>query len=551
MLKSLKIANYALIEHLDIPLFKGFSTITGETGAGKSIMLGALGLLVGKRADSAVLKDNEKKSVVEGEFDIKRYNLQDMFDEDDVDYEDITIIRREIMPSGKSRAFVNDMPVNLPFLKKLGECLIDIHSQHQNLLLSDEEFQLNAVDAVADNASEIAKYNIEYKKLTQCQNELKALMKQKDEALREYDFKKFLLDELNEAAVFETEQDELETELAQLSHAEEIKNALANAFVLLSDDERNIVSELKSVVNSLAQVSEYMKEANDMAERAESCYLELADMANELSVQNEKVEVDPERLQFVNERLNSIFNLLKKHKCQNCHELVELHNSLKEEIGKTESFDDEIDKKQIQVDQQTDKLDGLAKKLTATRKKVIPDVAGRIQTMLKELGMPNVQFVIEHTVAKEFKKGGRDSVLFTFAANKNAPLRNVIETASGGELARVMLCLKAIISESVALPTIIFDEIDTGVSGDIADKMAVIMNQMSHNMQVLSITHLPQIACKGSCQYKVYKEDDADSTKSNIVQLTDDQRVEEIAKMLSGSTVTDAALENAKHLLSI
>jgi len=550
MLKSLKISNYALIEQLDLDLDKGFSTITGETGAGKSIMLGALGLLVGKRADTAVLKDSSVKSVVEGEFDVKRYGLNELFEEDDVDYDDLTIIRREIMPSGKSRAFVNDMPVNLPFLKRLGEKLIDIHSQHQNLLLSDEGFQLNAVDAVADHDDLIEKYNSEYRKLLSLQRELDKLIKAKDDALKEYDFKKFLLDELDEAAVFEDEQDELETELAQLSHAEEIKQALTLAYVALSDEERNIVTELKTVVNSLSAVSEYLPEAKEMMQRAESCFFELSDMANELSVQHEKVDVDPDRLQFVNERLNVIFSLLKKHKCQDCKELVVLHEQLKKEIGQTESFDEEIDDKSAEVSAQKDVLGGLADKLTANRKAVIPSVSERIEAMLKELGMPNVRFEIEHAVSDKFKTGGKDSVLFTFAANKNAPLRNVVETASGGELARVMLCLKAIISESVALPTIIFDEIDTGVSGDIADKMADIMQQMSSNMQVISITHLPQIASKGRSHYKVYKEDDADSTKSNIIKLAKDQRVEEIAKMLSGSVVTEAALENAKHLLS-
>lgn len=555
MLKNLQIENYALIEHLDIDFHTGFSVITGETGAGKSIIIGAIGLLLGQRADSKAIKAGAKRCVVEAAFDVSSYQLNSFFEANDLDFDGVEcIIRRELTATGKSRAFINDTPASLAQLKELGEKLIDVHSQHKNLLLSKEDFQQNILDIVAAQHEQLAAYQTEYK-------EYRRLVRQCDEAVseaqsskEEEDFLRFQANQLAEANLKEGEQEELEEEGETLEHAEEIKSSLytaANALQSLNDG-TDALGLLKQSLSALHSISSVFSAAEELSDRLDSCYIELKDIASELENHAEDVEYNPRRLDVVNERLNTIYTLQKKHGVESVEELLELQREWEEKLLRITNSDDFIGKLQQQRDAQKEKVMSLAAKLSKARQSAAKKVEREMQERLLPLGMPNVQFkcsVIANP--SELSSTGYDQVQFLFNANKSGELKPVSQIASGGEIARVMLSLKALIAGAVKLPTIIFDEIDTGVSGSIAEKMARIMREMGdQNRQVISITHLPQIAALGNHHYKVYKEDTADSTLSHIIPLNDEQRVEEIANMLSGEKLTQAALDNAKSLLA-
>lgn len=555
MLKNLQIENYALIEHLDIDFHTGFSVITGETGAGKSIIIGAIGLLLGQRADSKAIKAGAKRCVVEAAFDVSSYQLNPFFEANDLDFDGVEcIIRRELTATGKSRAFINDTPASLAQLKELGEKLIDVHSQHKNLLLSKEDFQQNILDIVAAQHEQLAAYQAEYK-------EYRRLVRQYDEAVseaqsskEEEDFLRFQANQLAEANLQEGEQEELEEEGETLEHAEEIKSSLYTAANALqsSNDGTDALGLLKQSLSALHSISSVFSAAEELSDRLDSCYIELKDIASELENHAEDVEYNPRRLDVVNERLNTIYTLQKKHGVESVEELLELQREWEEKLLRITNSDDFIGKLQQQRDAQKEKVMSLAAKLSKARQSAAKKVEREMQERLLPLGMPNVQFkcsVIANP--SELSSTGYDQVQFLFNANKSGELKPVSQIASGGEIARVMLSLKALIAGAVKLPTIIFDEIDTGVSGSIAEKMARIMREMGdQNRQVISITHLPQIAALGNHHYKVYKEDTADSTLSHIIPLNDEQRVEEIANMLSGEKLTQAALDNAKSLLA-
>lgn len=549
MLKQLTITNYALIAQTDIDIESGLTVITGETGAGKSIMLGALGLLLGQRADVQVLLDKEKKCVVEALFDVSAYDVKTLFEEEDVEYDPSTIIRREILPTGKSRAFVNDSPVNLAFLKQLSQKLIDIHSQHQNLLLSDDSFHLNVVDAVAQTLAELADYNESYRAFRKLKGEEEQMVAANDKMKQDYDYMLFQHKQLDEASLREGEMAELEKERDMLVHAEEIKTELTFAVGALGD-EGAVVSLLGQIMQRLGKVSSYMADDADTLTRIDSARIDLADLYKSLERQNEAVEYDPERLQFVESRLDVIYSLMQKHHVQDESELIALQQSLAEKLTAIESFDDALVGLREKIKAAETDLTQKAKKLTDKRCAVFGEVTQYIESQLKEMGMQNARFEVSHTLMDTFAASGIDNVRFLFAANKNGEPTDISKVASGGEMSRVMLSIKLLLSKSKGLPTIIFDEIDTGVSGEVADKMGEIMKEMSDNIQVIAITHLPQVAAKGDMHFKVYKQDDDVRTTSNIVMLTQEQRVEEIAKMLSGATVTEAALQNAKMLLN-
>lgn len=555
MLKNLQIENYALIEHLDIDFHTGFSVITGETGAGKSIIIGAIGLLLGQRADSKAIKEGAKRCVVEAAFDVSSYQLNSFFESNDLDFDGVEcIIRRELTATGKSRAFINDTPASLAQLKELGEKLIDVHSQHKNLLLSKEDFQQNILDIVAAQHEQLAAYQAEYK-------EYRRLVRQCDEAVseaqsskEEEDFLRFQANQLTEANLKEGEQEELEEEGETLEHAEEIKSSLYTAANALqsSNDGTDALGLLKQSLSALHSISSVFSAAEELSDRLDSCYIELKDIASELENHAEDVEYNPRRLDVVNERLNTIYTLQKKHGVESVEELLELQREWEEKLLRITNSDDFIGKLQQQRDAQKEKVMSLAAKLSKARQSAAKKVEREMQERLLPLGMPNVQFKCSVVAnPSELSSTGYDQVQFLFNANKSGELKPVSQIASGGEIARVMLSLKALIAGAVKLPTIIFDEIDTGVSGSIAEKMARIMREMGdQNRQVISITHLPQIAALGNHHYKVYKEDTADSTLSHIIPLNDEQRVEEIANMLSGEKLTQAALDNAKSLLA-
>lgn len=552
MLKNLHIENYALIEKLDMNLYSGFSIITGETGAGKSIILGAIGLLLGQRADSKSIKAGEKRCVIEAVFDVAGdTHLAELLEENDFDADDECIIRRELTSSGKSRAFINDIPASLTQLKQIGEVLIDVHSQHKNLLLGKEDFQLNILDIIEGNAELLASYRSEYKLY-------KTLCKQYEEAVEESkhnkdeeDFIRFQVNQLAEADLKEGEQEELESELETLEHAEEIKTALYSALGNLQSDEgSDAVQMVKQTIAQLNSVQKVFSEAGELADRLESCYIELKDIAEEIESQADDVEYNPQRLEYVNDRLNMIYSLQKKHNVDSVGELLELQRNLEEKLEKIDNSDEHLDEIRKKRDAQFAKALDYASKLTKARKAVAKKVEKAMVEKLLPLGMPNVRFVVAFE-EDELGASGADKVQYLFNANKSGELKPVSQIASGGEIARVMLSLKALIAGAVKLPTIIFDEIDTGVSGSIAEKMAKIMQEMGEqHRQVISITHLPQIAALGSHHYKVYKEDNEDSTVSHIVELTQDERVVELAHMLSGEKLSQEALDNARALLS-
>ena len=552
MIRHLYIRNFTIIEELDIDLFPGFSVITGETGAGKSIVLGAIGLLKGQRADSKMIRHGADRCVVEAHFDLSKYDMQAFFTDNDIDYDAADcIVRREITSAGKSRAFINDTPVSLAILKELGESLIDVHSQHQNLLLGRQDFQLSVVDIIADSRKELADYREAYALMKDRERELKRVKEEIETNRSKADFMQYQYDELDAAKLIDGEQDELEQKAERMSHSEEIKTALYEADNSLSADDTGAITLLRSARSALNQVEKVLPIAGELAARMDSAYIELKDIAQEISGQLEEVDFNPADLDSVNNRLDKIYSLEKKYHVESVGELIALRDELERQLGDIENTDERLNELQAAVDKATAKCRKLADILSGKRKKSSKAIQTEVMDRLVSLGMPNVRFEIQIT-QDNLSANGQDTIDFLFSANKNGTLQQVAQVASGGEIARLMLSLKAMISGAVKLPTIIFDEIDTGVSGKIAEKMAQIMKEMGDcERQVISITHLPQIAAVGSTHYKVFKEDTADGTVSRMQLLTDDERINEIAQMLSGSNITEAAISNAKALLGI
>ena len=552
MLQSIHIQNYALIESLDIDFHSGFSVITGETGAGKSIILGAIGLLVGQRADIKAIKTGANKCIVEARFNISSYQLEAFFEEHDLEYEDgECILRRELLASGKSRAFINDTPASLAQMKALGEKLIDVHSQHQNLLLNHEDFQLSVIDILANDEEQLTAYKALYQDYKRTSRELAQLIEQAEKSRQDEDYISFQVNQLEEANLQSGEQEELEQEAETLSHAEDIKASLYKVDQLMASDDTTLLSVTKDCMQALQGISRVFAPAQEWIDRLESCYIELKDLANDVSSAGEDVEYNPTRLEFVNDRLNLIYTLQQKHHVSSVDELISIAKELRTQLDAITSSDDRIQELTHQKEDLYYKVKASARLLTDMRTVAAQEIEKQMQAYLVPLGMPNVRFAVELNPRKEPDGTGMDYVNFLFSANKNGTLQQVASIASGGEIARVMLSLKAMIAGAVKLPTIIFDEIDTGVSGSIAEKMAFIMQEMGQaDRQVISITHLPQIAARGAHHYKVYKEDTETGTNSHIRPLTHEERINEIANMLSGATLTEAALNNAKALLN-
>ncbi|WP_302285690.1 DNA repair protein RecN [Bacteroides clarus] len=552
MLRSLYIQNYALIEKLDIDFGSGFSVITGETGAGKSIILGAIGLLLGQRADVKSIRRGAAKCVIEARFEIAGYGMQPFFEENELEYEDECILRREVYASGKSRAFINDTPASLVQMKELGEQLIDVHSQHQNLLLNKEGFQLNVLDILAHDEDELAAYQSLHREWKQAQRDLENLIALAGQNKADEDYIRFQLEQLEDAHLTAGEQEELEREADTLSHAEEIKAGLFRAGQVMNSDEGGLLSALKECLNTMSGLQKVYPSAGELAERLESSYIELKDISQEISGKEEEVEFNPARLEEVNDRLNLVYTLQQKHRVSTVDELLALADDYAAKLSNITSSDEQIEELKSRSEALYNKVKKQAAVLTELRTAAAREVEKQMAARLIPLGMPNVRFRVEIGTRKEPGAHGADTVGFLFSANKNGALQNISSVASGGEIARVMLSVKAMIAGAVKLPTIVFDEIDTGVSGEIADRMADIMQEMGDSdRQVISITHLPQIAARGRAHYKVYKQDNETETNSHIRRLTDEERVEEIAHMLSGATLTEAALNNAKALLGI
>ena len=552
MLRSLYIQNYALIEKLDISFGAGFSVITGETGAGKSIILGAIGLLLGQRAEVKAIRQGASKCVIEARFDISAYGMEPFFEDNELEYEEECILRREVYASGKSRAFINDTPASLVQMKELGDQLIDVHSQHQNLLLNKEGFQLNVLDILSHNDEQLSAYQSLYREWKQAQQELADLIARAEQNKADEDYIRFQLEQLEEANLSAGEQEELEQETDMLSHAEEIKAGLFRVGQLLTSDEGGLLAGLKESLNTMLGLQKVYSPATELAERLESTYIELKDVSQEVSSQEEDVEFNPDRLEEVNDRLNLIYTLQQKHRATTVEELLTLAEEYAAKLAAITSYDERIGELTTLCDTLYNKVRKQAAVLTKARTGAAREVEKQMASRLVPLGMPNVRFQVEMGIRKEPGVHGEDTVNFLFSANKNGSLQNISSVASGGEIARVMLSIKAMIAGAVKLPTIVFDEIDTGVSGEIADRMADIMQEMGEqDRQVISITHLPQIAARGCAHYKVYKQDNETETNSHIRRLADEERVEEIAHMLSGATLTEAALNNAKALLGI
>ena len=552
MLRSLYIQNYALIEKLDIGFDSGFSVITGETGAGKSIILGAIGLLLGQRADVKSIRKGASKCIIEARFDVSAYGMQPFFEANELEYEDECILRRELYASGKSRAFINDTPASLVQMKELGELLIDVHSQHQNLLLNKEGFQLNVLDLLAHDDAELAAYQRLYNDWRQARQDLEALVARAEQSRADEDYIRFQLEQLEEANLTDGEQEELEQEAEMLTHAEDIKAGLYRAGQALNADEGGVLEALKDCQNTMMGLRSVFAPAGELADRLDSVYIELKDISQEVADKEEEVEFNPARLDEVNARLNLIYSLQQKHRVDTVKALLSLQENYALQLSAITSSDEDIARLEAQVKELFTQVIVQAQVLTEARTRAAREVERQMAARLVPLGMPNVRFQVEMGVRKEPGVHGADTVNFLFSANKNGVLQNISSVASGGEIARVMLSVKAMIAGAVKLPTIVFDEIDTGVSGEIADRMADIMQEMGDNdRQVISITHLPQIAARGRAHYKVYKEDNEVETNSHIRRLTDDERVEELAHMLSGATLTEAALNNARALLKL
>lgn len=550
MLRSLYIQNYALIEKLDIRFDTGFSVITGETGAGKSIILGAIGLLLGQRSDVKSIRQGASKCIIEARFEISAYGMRSFFEENELEYEEECILRREVQSSGKSRAFINDTPASLTQMKELGEQLIDVHSQHQNLLLNKEGFQLNVLDILAHNETLLNDYHQIYTGWKSLERDLDELILRAEQSKTDEDYIRFQLEQLAEAHLSSGEQEALEQESEILSHAEEIKAGLYRIEQVFVSDEGGLLAALKESTGSLSSLQKVYQPATELAERMSSTFIELKDIINEIAAQGENIEFNPVRLDEVDARLNLIYSLQQKHHVKTVEELMILTDEYRNKLSAITSFDDHIAALTVERDAQYDKVKKQAALLTKARAAAAREVEKQMGARLIPLGMPNVRFQVEMGLRKEPGALGEDTVSFLFSANKNGTLQHISSVASGGEIARVMLSIKAMIAGAVKLPTIVFDEIDTGVSGEIADRMADIMQEMGEQeRQVISITHLPQIAARGCVHYKVYKRDNDTETNSHIRRLTNDERIEEIAHMLSGATLTEAALSNAKALL--
>lgn len=550
MLTSLSIKNFALIEKLDIDFSENFSIITGETGAGKSILLGALGLVLGKRADLSSLKNKEEKCVIEAQFDIARYNLESFFEANDLDFEKETIIRREILSSGKSRAFVNDSPVNLQELQELGEYLIDIHSQHQTQELSEENFQFDIIDSMAGNTSEIAAYKSLLKKYRSLKTNLTALQSRLQEASKEQDYNSFLLEELLAAKLKSGEQEELESVFEQLNNVELIKENLDRAVSIAEEEQFGVLHNLKEIKASLQKIASFSADYNSLFERITSASIELDDIISELSQKAESLMSDPEQLELVNQKLQTIYNLQQKHQVKTVDELLLIQEDLDKKVISVDSLQQEIEQAEKEIAESESSLDTIAATISEKRQNAIPVLTEKLVAILELLGMPNVRFKIEVTLSDSYHANGKDDLQFLFAANKGSDFGLLKKTASGGEMSRIMLAVKSILAQYQKLPTIIFDEIDTGVSGEIAHKMGEIMREMSKTMQVFAITHLPQIAAKGNTHFKVFKSVVGDQTQSELKLLSADERVIEIAQMLSGKDISDSAINHAKALLN-
>lgn len=550
MLQHLTISHYALIEELDIDWLSGFSVITGETGAGKSIILGALNLLLGGRAEAKAIQTGHNKCMVEASFNIEGLNLEDFFTHNDIDYDpQECIVRREVTQSGKSRAFINDTPVTAAKLKEIGASLIDIHSQHQNLLIHNEHFLIGTLDLLAGNTEEVSTYKQTFEAARQAEVHLRTLTEQAQRGQAEKDYLLFQLMQLREAALSVGEQEELEQEQNLLSHAEDIKQAFFTAQNLIESEDCDVIHHVRMASEVLTPIADKYSGANELAERLQSVRIELTDIAAELEQHAEQIEYDPARLQFVEERLNTIYELEQKHHLNSIAELLDLTNSLETQLNQIETIDEEITKQQLKVEKLKHLRKQAADFLTSTRQKSATLMAQELTHALQGLGMPHVQLNVQITPRKEPDASGADKVTFLFSSNKNVPLQDISQIASGGEIARLMLALKALIARNKSLPTIIFDEIDTGVSGKMAESMAKVMQQISENCQVLCITHLPQIAALGKHHFRVYKEDDGEYTRSHICPLLTEERITEIAHMLSGAEITPAAMENARQLL--
>lgn len=552
MLKQLYIKNFTLIDELDISFNPGFSVITGETGAGKSIILGAIGLLLGNRADTRQVKAGTERCIVEAHFDLHKYNLQTFFQEHDLDYdEQDCIVRREVSASGKSRAFINDSPVSLQQMKDLGERLVDIHSQHQNLLLRKEDFQLNVIDLMAGNERERNDYTTSYQSYTQARSQLQALKQQMQASHDNEDFLRFQQSELNDAQLTAGEQEELEEQSQLMSHVEEIKSALYESDNLLNADSTGIVNGLRTIINQLHSIENVFPAAEELASRTDQCFIELKDISEEISNRLERVDFNPAELERINDRLDHLYSLQQKYHVSSVEELIDTKQNIDEQLSQIDNSDEQLKELQDQLIALESACQDKAKRLSATRQKAARKVEQAMKSRLVPLGIPNVRFEVSLS-EKPLSADGTDRVAFLFSANKSTALLPVSEVASGGEIARVMLSLKAMISGSVKLPTIIFDEIDTGVSGRVAEQMAAIMKEMGDaDRQVISITHLPQIAAMGATHYRVSKEERKQGTTSSMVMLSLEERISEIAQMLSGSNISEAAISNAKALLQI
>ncbi|SFO10561.1 DNA repair protein RecN (Recombination protein N) [Paenimyroides ummariense] len=550
MLTHLSITNYALIAHTAIDFTNNLTIITGETGAGKSILLDALGLVLGKRADLNTLRNPEEKCVIEAHFNITSYQLHSLFSELDLDYENDTIVRREILPSGKSRAFVNDVPTTLQNLQQLGNFLIDIHTQHQTQDLFSEKYQLNLIDVYADNSNLLKEYQQQLQSFKKYQQQLNLLKEQQSQASKEQDYNAFLLDELTQANLKSGEQEELEGQFEVLANVEKVGGFLEQGYAVLSNEEFGITKQLYEVKSQIQKLAQISTKYENLYQRLESSFIELEDIADELQTELQQLVADPQQLELINQKLQSIYQLQKKHNVSSIDELLEIQNELSQKVAGVESIEEEIIAVEKLLQKTEADLNALAQDLHVKRTSVLKALSSEIENLIKPLGMPNAQFDIQLTYTETFLSNGKDEVSWLFSGNKGMQFGLLKKTASGGELSRIMLAVKSILAQKSKLPTIIFDEIDTGVSGDVADKMGTIMQEMGNYMQIFSITHLPQVASKGKQHFKVTKFDDDKVTTSTIKLLNTEERIHEIAQMLSGNTITDAALQHAKQLLN-
>ena len=549
MLTHLSIKNYALIEDLNVSFSQGFTTITGETGAGKSILLGGLSLVLGKRADLSSLKDKDNKCIIEASFEIERYALETYFEENDLDYEKQSILRREILPSGKSRAFINDTPVTLDILSGLGERLVDIHSQHQTLRLTDNDFQMKVIDALAENSESLTSYSRELKQYQDILKELRELQDFQSNADKELDYNSFLFQELENAPLKVGVQETLETEYEQLNNVEIILEQLSHAYQLLNAEQLGILNSISELQHATQKLEGFGTQFQELNQRVQSIAIEISDIASDLELQQDRVEANPKRLEEVNSQLQLLHNLLKKHQVTSVEELIQIREDLSVKVDASSNIESRILEKQKTVAQKEEELYKIALKIRENRNAVIPKLKSLLQEKLASLGMASSTFKIVLTSSEAFTKNGKDELSFLFSANKGSSYGELKKVASGGELSRIMLTIKSILAAYEHLPTLMFDEIDTGVSGEISNKMGEIMQQMSSNMQVFSITHLPQVASKGVHQYKVYKQESAATTTTHMRKLGNEERISELAEMLGGKSLSESAMAHARELL--